>query len=280
MVLKRLVLALLAFPLLAPGMASALVVEIQGVRLEPTMVGASCVDIVGVYPGLRIEADRPGQIPRICYSSAQVNSISLSNATLVAMPPAKQEILIKFEHEFPPGINGKIMARAKLKGFFATANGIDVPTGDKLGSTAYFSQGKATDVIAEPLDFKVGDAFETALFDYSVKEEYLTAGPRALKGAIKIVFTSPGHKLTFPDKCLISLDTGSRFEDKLESFDEVEDDGDVAPEESGPLPAPRGTGGTEPKAPVSDQKPSAPGTPLPLPELPSPQPLPLPAKPQ
>lgn len=262
---KKLARAAVIFPFLSPGIASALVVEIQGVRLEPDMAGASCVDIVGVYPGVRIEADRPGQTPRICHSASHANSITFSNATLVATQPIKREIVIKAEHEFPPGVNGKIMARVKLRGFFATENGVGVPTGDRLLATAFFLQGKIRDVIAEPLDFVVGDTLESALIDYSVKKQYLTAGPRALRGEFKITFTGRGHKLTFPDKCLITLDTGSRLEDKLDTLEPTEEEGAAPPDESGAGP----TGIPAPAAPESDKG-------SPLPDLPLPGPLPSP----
>jgi hypothetical protein len=233
MVWSKLARACLGGALLSPGIASALVVEIQGVRLEPAMVGASCVDIGGVYPGVRIEADKPGQTPRVCHNAARVNAVSIANATLVALPPAKKSILIKFEHEFPPGINGKIMARAKLQGFFATGNGVGIPSGDTLSLNAFFSQGASNDPIAEPLSFSVGDQLESALFDYSVKKQYLAAGPRTLKGVLKITFASPGHKVTFPDKCLISLDNGATFDDKLDTMEIVEEASPAAGEELG-----------------------------------------------
>lgn len=212
-----------------PGVSSGLVVDIQGTRLEPQAFGESCVNISGDYRGVRIEADKPGQIPRICYNSSRQNSISIANATFVAKPPAKQEVVIRFEHEFPPGINGKIMARTKLQGFFATGSGVGVPTGDKLTLHTYFSQGGTDDAISAPLEFTVGELMDSALLDYSVKKQYLAAGARSLKGILRIEFTEAEHKLALPEKCLVSLDTGSTFEDKLDTMEAWEDD-DAAPE--------------------------------------------------
>jgi hypothetical protein len=259
---SKLARACLGCALWPPGIASALVVEIQGIRLEPAMVGASCVDIAGVYPGVRIEADKPGQTPRVCHNAARVNAINIANATLIAMPPAKKDIAIRFEHEFPPGVNGKIMARAKLQGFFATGNGVGIPSGDKLSLNAFFSQGATNDLIAEPLSFSVGDQLESALFDYSVKKQYLAAGPRTLKGVLKITFASPGHKVTFPDKCLISLDTGATFDDKLDTM-EIVDEAPPASEEglgagnSGEVSPVPGTEGINPAPRLEPQGPAA-----------------------
>lgn len=269
MVLNKLLRACLVSPLLMPGMASALVVEIQGVRLEPSEVGASCVDISGVYPGVRIEADKPGQTPRICHNAGRVNSVGIANATLVATAPAKKDIVIKFEHEFPPGVNGKIMARAKLQGFFATENGVGVPAGDKVNLKAFFSQGRTSDVIGDPLDFTVKDSMESALFEYSVKKPYLAAGPRALRGELKINFTGLGHKLTFPEKCLIALDSGATFEDKLDTMEALEGEGasDAGGESGAAAPATPGAEVAKPPAPEASGEPPAAKLP-PLPPLP------------
>lgn len=207
-----------------PGVSSGLVVDIQGTRLEPKAPGESCINIAGDYRGVRIEADKPGQIPRVCYNGSRLNSVSIANATFVAKLPLKQEVVIKFEHEFPPGINGKIMARAKLQGFFTTGSGTGVPTGDKLQLEAFFSQGGSNDAIAAPLEFTVGDQLDSAILDYSVKKQYLIAGSRSLKGILKIVFTEAEHKLALSERCLVSLDTGSTFEDKLDTLETLEDE--------------------------------------------------------
>lgn len=249
-----------------PGLASALVVDIQGVYLQPTMAGASCVDIAGVYPGLRIEPDRPGQIPRICHNAGRTNSVGIANATLVATSPSRHKpITIRFEHQFPQGVNGKVVARAKLQGFFATESGVGVPTGDGLNLKAFFVQGRHQDPLAEPFAFTVGEPLESALFEYSIKKTYVTAGPRSLKGVLQIAFEKPGHKLTFPEKCLISLDGGATFEDKLETLGGDEEalaplgEGATPPAEAA-VPSGNVPSATPPKA----EKPNAP----PPPELP------------
>lgn len=238
---------------LVPTMASALSVEIQGTKLETQLEGASCIDIAGDYPGVTVEPSEAGKTARICYNSAQVNSISILSTTFVAKPPAKQNVSIRFEHAFPAGINGKIMARAKLQGFFATANGVGIPTGDKVSLVAFFSQSAHDDTIAEPLDFSVGDQIDSALFDYSVKEPYLISGPRTLKGSLKVVFAQPGHKLTLSDASGISIDTGSSFEDKLDTLELPEGDEKEDPGTSDPLgqepSADQGPNGTVPGAP-------------------------------
>jgi hypothetical protein len=271
---KKLAYACLGLPLILPGVASALVVTIQGVRLEPSMEGASCVEIAGDYPGVRIETDRPGQSPRICHTAARVDTITIANALLIATEPRQKQITITFEHEFPTGINGKIMARAKLKGFFATKNGVGVPTGDQLNLKAVFSQAGTEDVIAEPLDLTVADSVDSALFDYSVKEQYLTAGARTLKGTLKIAFTKTGNKLTFPDKCVISLDAGDTFEDKLESLELA--GGEPAAE----APAAEGAGeGENPKEAPAAEAPTVDEDLPPFPALPPLNPLPPPGTP-
>jgi hypothetical protein len=199
--------------LVLPGLAEALEVEIQGVRVEPTAAGSTCVEIAGSYPGVRIEADAPGQKPRICYNSMRTNSISIANTTLVATAPGKQAVQVRFEHQFPPGINGKLSAKAKFQGFFATRDGVGVPTGDSLRVAAYFSQGSSRDTVGEALGFEVGSTVDSALFDYTARELYVAAGPRTLKADVRAVFNGQGHKLAFADKCVFALNSGMIPED-------------------------------------------------------------------
>lgn len=253
--------------LFLPAAASALVVDIQGVRMEPEMVGASCVDIAGVYRGLRIEPDKPGQIPRICHSNTGLNAITIANATLVAVPPSKRDVVIRFEHEFPPGINGKIMARVKFQGFFASDNGVNIPSGDQLSLMAYFSQSRMRDMIADPLTIVVGDTVESAVFDYSAKKTYLAAGPRALKGELRVNFLGAGHKLTLPEHCIISLDSGSRFEDKMDTLEALENAEENAADDSADADTENKGGQYKPEAaPPANPGSGAPGLP-PLPPL-------------
>lgn len=283
---KRFFISCLLASVLFPGVASALVVEIQGKRLEPSMPGASCVEIEGEYPGLRIEPSEAGAVPRICYTSAKINSISIVKATLVALPPIKQDVTIRFEHDFPAGINGKIMARAKLAGFFSTATGLGVPVGDKLSLKAHFSQAGKDDEIGEPFHLTVGDQLDSALFDYAAKEQYLIAGPRVLKGELKISFRETGHKLTLPEKSAISIDTGSTFEDKLDTLALPEDEENPTPAQEGP-PGSTGTPSqsnpgeaTEPTPGTDVTTPSGnssgTSTPLPVQDLPQSFPVPSP----
>lgn len=234
--------------LLSPGVAPALTVDIQGVHLEPSAPGASCVDIKGDYPGLRIEADQPGQTPRVCHSASRVNLVSIANATLVATAPLQREVIISFSHEFPSGVNGKVTARTKMQGFFTTETGVGVPTGDKLNLRSVFSQSAKEDAIAEPFDFTVGEEMDAAMFEHAAKKQYLVVGARSLKGVVKVAFKKAGHKLTFPSKFLISLDTGATFEDKLETITPLDEE----------APAEPGQEGAPPKAPAPTLEPFSP----------------------
>ncbi len=255
--MRPLLPACLLLPLFAPTTASALEVEIQGKRLETQILGASCVTIEGNYPGIRIEASQSGKTARICYNSDKVNSISILDSTFIAVDPIKTNIVMNFEHEFPTGINGKIMARAKLQGFFSTANGVGVPAGDKLSITAFFSQAGHDDIIAEPFQLVVNDGVDSAVFDYSVKKQYLISGPRKLKGDMKIYFVKPGQKLTLTDRSMVSIDTGSTMADKLETMEQEEEENQPA---KTPASAPKGGQGEQPRA--------QPAQPIPFPSQP------------
>jgi hypothetical protein len=240
---------------LAPTSVSALVVEIQGIRLETHMPGASCVEIAGNYPGVKIMPSENGKTPRICYNSNKVNIIAILDTTLIAQNPVKKDIVLKFEHEFPAGINGKVMARSKLQGFFSTSSGVGIPTGDQVSLSAFFSQNSHDDAIVEPLSQTVGDDIESALFEFSVKEQYLISGPRVLKGILKVYFTSIGNKLTLVEKNQILIDTGSTMADKLDAME-------------APLPKQEDTEETLLKKPLPTAgggKKDLPGTPIPFP---------------
>jgi hypothetical protein len=253
---KRLLSACLFWPLFTPTSVSALVVEIQGTRLETHLPGASCVEILGNYPGVKIVPSEEGKTPRICYNSNKVNIITILDTTFIAQHPVKKDILLKFEHEFPAGINGKVMARAKLQGFFSTSNGIGIPEGDQVSLSAFFSQNGHDDAIAEPFSVTVGNDIGTALFDYSAKEQYLISGPRVLKGNLKVYFNTIGNTLTLVEKNRISIDTGSTMADKLETMEVLP----PADEESG-------ESGEKKLLPIPDRekKQLLPGAAIPLP---------------
>jgi hypothetical protein len=269
-------------PLLNPTPASALTVEIQGTRLEIQVDNASCVEIAGSYPGLRIEASENGAVPRICYNNtSKVNSVTILDSSFISASPVRKDVVIKFEHEFPAGINGKIMMRAKLKGFFSSPNGVGIPSGDKLSFDAFFNQAGHDDAIAEPFNVAVGDDIDSAMFDYFGKEQYLISGPRKLRGIITVYFSELGHKLTVADKSGLLLDTGSTMADKLETMEPKLDEAEEPAGEESP------SGSAKPSAPAAPaklptpapaQKPAASGTPKkpaaapvaePKPELPA-----------
>jgi hypothetical protein len=209
---------------LFPAVAAALVVEIQGVTMEPERdYGSNCVNIEGEYEGLRIESSDPAKLPQVCFNSEKVNTISIRHATFVAVPPSKREVVISFSHVFPPGPNGKIMARARLHGFFSTANGTGVAIGDKVRLNAFFRQNNSDDAIADPIEHEVADQIDSAMFDHAVKEQYLISGERILRGELKFTFADAGHKLTLTDNSKVSIDTGSTFADKLDTLETTEE---------------------------------------------------------
>lgn len=204
-----------------PVLSNALKVEIQGKELAPPFEAASCVDIAGDYPSVRIEASEMGKIPRICYNSMKINSITILNSVFMAAPPVQKNITLHFEHSFPPGINGNVMARAKLQGFFSTAEGTGVATGNHISFSALFSQAGHDDAIMPAFEMKVGDSTDSASFDFSAKKNYLISGPRSLKVRLDFVFNAPGQRLNLLEKNIVVIDTGSTFEDKLDNLEEA-----------------------------------------------------------
>lgn len=218
----------------------ALEVIIQGQKLVPPRESETCIEIAGEYPGIRIEPSEAGKVPQICYSDARRDILNIHNAIFVATEGAvsglqggektsgaagseatniPQEVIVEFQHTFPPGPNGLIMARAKIEGFFATATGLGVAVGDKIRFAGSFSQGDQEDYIAEPFAHTVGEELESAIFESKGKKRYLIAGPRTLKAKLAFSFTAAGHKLALAKGASVSIDTGSTFEDKLEEME-------------------------------------------------------------
>ncbi len=285
---KRSALINFTLPLLLPPTAAALVVEIQGITMEPESVyGSNCVNIEGEYEGIRIESSDPAKWPQICFNSQKVNSISIRHATFIAIPPSKREVVVTFSHEFPPGPNGRIMARARLQGFFSTANGTGVATGDKVRLNAFFRQNNSDDAIADPIQHEVADQIDSAMFDHTGKEQYLIAGERVLRGELRFTFGDTGHKLTLTDNSMVSIDTGSTFADKLDTLETTEEmpmpeegmQPGGTPPETLPLPgSPDAVPGVPDAPPLSgESRPGKPAAPRPttpaepeLPAIPSP----------
>ncbi len=227
--------------LVGSASVQALEVMIQGQKLVPERESETCIEIAGEYPGVRIEPSEAGKVPQICYSDARRDILNIHNAIFVAtqgwapglqsgdqkdsgtggpkVAAAPQEVIVEFQHTFPPGPNGLIMARAKIEGFFATATGLVVATVDKIHFAGTFSQGDQEDYIAEPFGHTVGEELESAIFENKGKKRYLIAGPRILRAKLTFSFTAAGHKLALAKGASVSIDTGSTFEDKLEEME-------------------------------------------------------------
>ncbi len=242
----RLMGALLAWS--ATG--QALEVTIQGQRLVPQRESETCIEIGGEYPGIRIEPSEVGKVPQVCYSDSRRDILTIHNAVFIATEGAvagqggevqslsgaagSSEVVVEFQHTFPPGPNGLIMARAKIEGFFATSSGLGVATGDTLRFAGTFSQGEQEDLIAEPFAYTVGEELESGVFESKGKKRYLIAGPRTLKAKLAFSFTAAGHKLALPKGASVSIDTGSTFEDKLEEMETEAEEETLKEEEEAP----------------------------------------------
>ncbi|GAB6067499.1 hypothetical protein JCM13664_08170 [Methylothermus subterraneus] len=222
------------------GAGQALEVVIQGKKLVPERESETCVEIAGEYPGIRIEPSEAGKVPQVCYSDARRDILTIHNALFVATEGTVSsvrdgeqtsgtatsgvpEVIVEFQHTFPPGPNGLIMARAKIEGFFATATGLGVASGDTIRFAGSFAQEDQEDYIAEPFIHTVGEELESAIFENKAKKRYLIAGPRTLKAKLTFSFTAAGHKLALTKGASVSIDTGATFEDKLEEMESAEE---------------------------------------------------------
>ena len=218
MKLKRVFCLTVLLCLITPTAVLALVVDIQGKILTPKNKGDACIDVTGEYKGFRIESSEIGKTPQVCFINTKQNTIDIHGVNIVANSSAVNEAIISVEHTFPPGPNGLITVRTRAFGFFSTPTGTGVASGDTFTLNGFFSQNNYYDPVAKPFKHRVGSDMDSAIFELDSKEQYLIAGQRTLKAVLGFTLNGRGHKLTLPQGTSISLDTGARFEDKLDAM--------------------------------------------------------------
>ena len=223
-----------------PNVSSALVVDINGTSLTPATHGNPCIDITGNYPGFKITASEVGKIPQICFNARRHNHLEIHHATFLATGASlnsaetsgteiqtggaeqqdkpMQEIVITFSHDFPPGPNGVVTARAHLFGFFSTSTGLGSPTGNSVKFSGFLSQDNNYDEIAMPFVHSVGETMHSGTFEFGAIKKYLISADRTLKGVLSISFNRLGDKLTIPLATGVKLDLGSKFEKELDQM--------------------------------------------------------------
>jgi hypothetical protein len=187
--------------------AQALEIVIQEQALTPASPSDVCIHIAGQYPGVTVENSEVGSQARICQQSKSKNLLVLRDANFVATQD-QAEVIVRFHHDFAPGLNGQVIGRASLNGFFATSIGTEAPSGNRVELTAYFSQGTNDDLIQEPLAHTVGEStdLEGAVFDLRTDKQYLVAGNRTLKGVLTMTFNKAGQQMAVLDGIRVSLD--------------------------------------------------------------------------
>jgi hypothetical protein len=226
--IKRIPVLGLYLTLVSPGMSPALEVDINGTALQPVIEGNPCIDIRGEYGSFNIVPSEVGMIPQICFDNIGQNHLEIHHVTFESTRlsagsgqkggPAN-DVVITFSHEFPPGPNGMVTARAHLYGFFSTASGVGAPVGDTISLRGYFSQDGSYDLIADPFIHKVDEAIESGEFQFGAKKKYLVSGRRLLRGELRFSFARVGDKLTLPLATGVKVDLGSQFEDRLDALE-------------------------------------------------------------
>lgn len=187
--------------------AQALEIVIQEQVMTPASPSDVCVYIAGEYPGVTVEDSEVGKKAKICQHSKSKNLLVLSDANFVATQD-QAVITVRFHHDFAPGLNGQVIGRASLNGFFATSTGTAAPSGNRVELAAYFSQGANDDLIQERLTHTVGDSadLEGAVFELRTEKQYLVAGERALKGVLTMTFNQAGQQMAMLDGIRVVLD--------------------------------------------------------------------------
>ncbi|MCI0734338.1 MAG: hypothetical protein L0Y38_11030 [Methylococcaceae bacterium] len=226
--IKRIPVLSLYLILISPGVSPALEVDINGTPLRPAIEGNPCIDITGEYGNFKIVPSEVGMIPQICFDNIGQNHLEIHHVTFESTRPPSvvdrkgsvtNDVVITFSHEFPPGPNGVVTARAHLYGFFSTSSGVKTPVGDTISLKGYFSQDGNYDLIADPFAHTVDEAIESGVFQFGAKKKYLVSGRRLLRGELRFSFTRAGDKLTLPLATGVKVDLGSQFEDRLDALE-------------------------------------------------------------
>ncbi|ABA59433.1 hypothetical protein [Nitrosococcus oceani] len=191
--------------------ARVLITSIQGKILEADEKGGfagTCVAIEGDYSELRVVGSEAGKAPRICIDRTRenVNAIEFRNVAFVATEASEEIRTVSFEHDFLSGPQGLVYSSVKLKGFFATATGVGVSTGNQIWFTGMFEQAGHDEIIGEELVQEVGESLDSALLSGETQDQFVLSGPRSLKGSLKFTLLKEGDKLILESGTAVVID--------------------------------------------------------------------------
>lgn len=204
----------------APRWGLALEIDIQGVKMTTLGQGDQCILIAGEYPGVRIEPAESRTRAKICYDNIRQDLLIITDATFVSTQEGGSEVNINFSHGFPPGPNRKLVAHARMKGFFATATGVGVSTGATIELQGSFGQNGNDDPIGEGVSHTVTEDIDSGLFKQEVRERYLAAGERTLKGRLSFKLMAQGDKLVIPNWVQVDVQSVTRIQEKFQEAEE------------------------------------------------------------
>ncbi|ADJ29768.1 conserved hypothetical protein [Nitrosococcus watsonii C-113] len=195
--------------------ARALITNIQGEILEVDEKGGfagTCVAIEGDYSGLRVVGSEAGKAPRVCIVKTRknVNAIEFRNVAFVATEASEEIRTVSFEHDFAGGPQGLVYSRVKLKGFFATATGVGVPTGNQIWFIGMFGQAGHDEIIGEELVQEVGESLDSALLSSETQSQFVLSGPRSLRGRLNFTLLKEGDKLVLESGTAVVIDNIER----------------------------------------------------------------------
>ena len=212
--------SLLLLVTVVPRWGLALEIEIQGVKMDTLGQGDQCILIAGEYPGVRIEPAESRTRAKICYDNIRQDLLIITDATFISTTEGGSEVEINFSHGFPPGPNRKLVAHARMKGFFATATGVGVSTGAEIELHGTFGQNGNDDPIGEGVAHTVGEDIDSGLFKAVVRERYLAAGERTLKGRLSFKLMAKGDKLVIPNWVQVDVQSVTRIQEKFQEAEE------------------------------------------------------------
>lgn len=195
--------------------ARALIANIQGEVLKANEKGGFagvCVAIAGDYSGFRVVGSEAGKMPMVCIDRTRenVNAIEFRNVAFVATEASEEIRTVGFEHDFLGGPQGLVYSSTRLKGFFATATGVGVPTGSQVWFTGMFEQAGHDETIGEELVQEVDESLDSALLSSETQSRFVLSGPRGLKGKLNFTLLNEGDKLVLESGTAVVIDNIDR----------------------------------------------------------------------
>ena len=192
-------LAILSTLLLTNHAVAGFSITINGKALTPAKPTDSFINIAGTYGDLGVINSQAGKTAHVYFiNTNSMDFIALTDVTFVANKPVVG-MEIKSTQDFNPGPIGNVVAKVGIDGFFASKDGITVPTLDLLAFSGYLNGSQIDDTLMANVTNK-----QSQTFSLSGKDNRVLAGPRTLVGDLFFNLEFQGDTLTLPGSAFVA----------------------------------------------------------------------------